>query len=192
MPKPAATVADANPFKGNVFVLLHVQHIVQSICISCQHLNFDTKSCETPAKVIAGTRGSAIDIGGVKRRSHKQNSHEKGRDSIASSSSYRNLRASRGIEDSDYHGGTLLPRVALVTSGLGTKYGGIGVVAEMMVSALAPKAEVLVWQHPPFWPRTLRISAILWRASWGSLRHVDLVIYDHVHLAVLHHLIPWL
>jgi len=97
-----------------------------------------------------------------------------------------------GIEDSYNHGGPLRPRIAFVTSGLGTRYGGIGVVAEMMVSALAPKAKVLVWQHPPFWPRPLRISTILWRAIWGSLRHVDLVIYDHVHLAVLHRIIPWL
>jgi len=60
----------------------------------------------------------------------------------------------------------------------------------MMESALERDAEVLIWQHPPFWPRPLRISTILWRALWGSLKHVDLVIYDHVHLAVLHSVIP--
>ena len=62
----------------------------------------------------------------------------------------------------------------------------------MMVSALEPTADVVVWQHPPFWPRPLRISKILCRVIWGSLRHIDLVIYDHVHLAVLHRVIPWL
>ena len=62
----------------------------------------------------------------------------------------------------------------------------------MMVSALERDAETLVWQHPPFWPRPLRISTILWRTIWGSLKHVDLVIYDHVHLAVLHRVNPLL
>jgi phosphatidyl-myo-inositol dimannoside synthase len=62
----------------------------------------------------------------------------------------------------------------------------------MMISALQPDVEVRVWQHPPFWPRLLRISTILWRMIWGSLKHVDLVIYDHVHLAVLHQVIPML
>lgn len=89
-------------------------------------------------------------------------------------------------------GEPLLPRVALVTSGLGTRYGGIGVVAQLMTSALQGRAEVIIWQHPPFWPRLIRIAAIVWRAFWGSRRHFDLVIYDHVHLAVLHHLIPGL
>jgi phosphatidylinositol alpha-1,6-mannosyltransferase len=89
-------------------------------------------------------------------------------------------------------GDPLRPRVALVTSGLGTRYGGIGVVDQMIVSALQPDAETVVWEHPPFWPRPLRISAIAWRTMWGSLRHPDLVIYDHVHLAVLHNSIPTL
>jgi len=62
----------------------------------------------------------------------------------------------------------------------------------MMVSALTPHADVLVWHHPPFWPRPLRISTILWRTFWGSLKNVDLVIYDHVHLAVLHRINPLL
>lgn len=80
----------------------------------------------------------------------------------------------------------------MVTSGLGTQYGGIGVVDQMIVSALERDHEVLVWQHPPFWPRPLRKGLIAWRATRGSLKHPDLVIYDHVHLAVLHTLIPTL
>jgi phosphatidylinositol alpha-1,6-mannosyltransferase len=63
---------------------------------------------------------------------------------------------------------------------------------QMMASALQQNAEVLIWQHPPFWPRPFRISTILWRTFWGSLKPVDLVIYDHVHLAVLHSVIPML
>jgi len=81
-------------------------------------------------------------------------------------------------------------KVALVTSGLGTAYGGIGVVAAAMKAALEPHCKVLVWQHPPFWPRPLRIAKIASHVLLGSQRPPDLVIYDHVHLAVLHAIIP--
>ena len=81
-------------------------------------------------------------------------------------------------------------RVALVTSGLGTAYGGIGVVAKSIQTALEPYSEVLVWQHPPFWPRPLRIAKIAAHVLLGSQNPPDLVIYDHVHLAVLHPLVP--
>jgi phosphatidylinositol alpha-1,6-mannosyltransferase len=80
----------------------------------------------------------------------------------------------------------------MITSGLGTRYGGIGVVTKMMVTALDPYADVVVWEHPPFWPRIARIPTVVWRVAWGSLKRPDLVIYDHVHLAVLHALIPTL
>lgn len=80
--------------------------------------------------------------------------------------------------------------VALVTSGLGTGYGGIGVVARSIQSALEPYCRVLVWQHPPFWPRPLRIAKIAAHVLLGSQHPPDLVIYDHVHLAVLHAMVP--
>jgi len=80
--------------------------------------------------------------------------------------------------------------VALVTSGLGTGYGGIGVVAQSIQSALEPYCRVLVWQHPPFWPRPLRIAKIAAHVLLGSQHPPDLVIYDHVHLAVLHAMVP--
>lgn len=80
--------------------------------------------------------------------------------------------------------------VALVTSGLGTTYGGIGVVAKSIQSALEPYCQVLVWQHPPFWPRPLRIGKIAAHVLLGSRHPPDLVIYDHVHLAVLHAMVP--
>lgn len=79
---------------------------------------------------------------------------------------------------------------ALVTSGLGTGYGGIGVVAQSIQSALEPYCRVLVWQHPPFWPRPLRIAKIAAHILLGSQHPPDLVIYDHVHLAVLHAMVP--
>src|SRR4051812_24218087 len=80
--------------------------------------------------------------------------------------------------------------VALVTSGLGTTYGGIGVVAESIRCALEPYCRVVVWQHPPFWPRPLRLAKIAAQVSLGSQHPRDLVIYDHVPLAVLHAMMP--
>ena len=77
-------------------------------------------------------------------------------------------------------------RVALVTSGLGTAYGGIGVVAKAIKSALDPYCRVSVWQHPPFWPRPLRVAKVAAHLFLGSQTPPDFVIYDHVHLAVRH------
>ena len=81
-------------------------------------------------------------------------------------------------------------RVALVTSGLGTEYGGIGVVARSIKVALDPTCDVFVWQHPPFWPRPIRVARVAAQVFLGSLTPPDLIIYDHVHLAVLHGSIP--
>ncbi len=81
-------------------------------------------------------------------------------------------------------------RVALVTSGLGTAYGGIGVVAKSIKSALNPTCDVSVWQHPPFWPRSVRVARVAVQVFLGSLNPPDLIVYDHVHLAVLHGSIP--
>ena len=81
-------------------------------------------------------------------------------------------------------------RVALVTSGLGTEYGGIGVVAKSIKSALEPICDVSVWQHPPFWPRSLRVARVAAQVLLGSLNPPDLIFYDHVHLAVLHGSFP--
>jgi phosphatidylinositol alpha-1,6-mannosyltransferase len=81
-------------------------------------------------------------------------------------------------------------KVALVTSGLGTSYGGIGVVANSINIALEPYCKVSIWQHPPFWPRPFRIAKIAAHVLLGSQSCPDLVIYDHVHLAVLHAMIP--
>jgi len=85
---------------------------------------------------------------------------------------------------------SLQNRVALVTSGLGTAYGGIGVVAKSIKSALEPYCRVSVWQHPPFWPRPVRVARVAAQLFIGSQNPPDLVIYDHVHLAVLHACIP--
>ena len=81
-------------------------------------------------------------------------------------------------------------KIALVTSGVGTAQGGIGVVAQLIVSALQKDTDVSVWEHPASLPRMLRIGLTGWRALLGSLKRPDLVVYDHVHLAVLHATIP--
>ena len=82
------------------------------------------------------------------------------------------------------------PTIALVTSGLGTTHGGIGVVADMIVSALEKDSDVSVWEHHAFWPRIVRIPAAVGRTFWGSLTPPDFVLYDHVDLAILHTIIP--
>lgn len=83
-------------------------------------------------------------------------------------------------------------KIALVTSGLGTQYGGIGVVAKAIKACLDPEFTVSVWQHPPFWPRVARIARVSAHMVIGSRSKPDLIIYDHVHLAVLHGSLPGL
>jgi phosphatidylinositol alpha-1,6-mannosyltransferase len=82
------------------------------------------------------------------------------------------------------------PKIALVTSGLGTTHGGIGVVADMIASALEEHCDISVWEHHAFWPRLARIPAAVGRTFWGSLKTPDFVLYDHVDLAILHAIIP--
>jgi len=82
------------------------------------------------------------------------------------------------------------PRIALVTSGIGTKHGGIGVVAQLIVSALSDHSDLSVWEHRALWPRFARIPAAVGTAFFGSLKTPDFVLYDHVDLAVLHAIIP--
>ena len=81
-------------------------------------------------------------------------------------------------------------KVALVTSGLGTAHGGIAVVTQLIASALQKDTDVSVWQHPASLPRPLRTGVVGGRIFLGSLKRPDLVVYDHVHLAVLHAAIP--
>ena len=83
-------------------------------------------------------------------------------------------------------------KVVLVTSGLGTAHGGIGVVSQSILRALSEQHEVTVWRHPVTWPRFLRKGTFAALAFWGSLRRPDFVFYEHVHLAVIHHLLPQL
>lgn len=82
------------------------------------------------------------------------------------------------------------PRIALVTSGLGTRHGGIGVVAQLIASALKEHSDTAVWEHHAFWPRFARIPAVVGTTFLGSLKTPDFVLYDHVDLAILHAIIP--
>src|ERR1700756_3442205 len=83
-------------------------------------------------------------------------------------------------------------KVVLVTSGLGTAHGGIGVVSQSILKVLARDHDVTLWQHPVGLPRFLRKGMFGAMALLGSLRIPDLVFYEHVHLAVIHHVLPQL
>lgn len=79
-----------------------------------------------------------------------------------------------------------------MTSGLGTAHGGIGVVSQSILKALAGEHEVALWRHPVALPRFLRKGMFGAHALWGSFRKPDFVFYEHVHLAAIHHLLPTL
>ena len=81
-------------------------------------------------------------------------------------------------------------KVALFTSGLGTHHGGVGVVAQHILSALQDDTDVTAWVHPPFLPRFLRFGIVGIRTYLAGLKRPDFVFYDHVHLAALHATIP--
>jgi len=83
-------------------------------------------------------------------------------------------------------------KVVLVTSGLGTAHGGIGVVSQAILKALAGEHEVGLWRHPVALPRFLRRGLFAAHTLWSSLRKPDFVFYEHVHLAAIHHLLPQL
>src|SRR5205807_826807 len=78
----------------------------------------------------------------------------------------------------------------LVTSGMGTAHGGIGVVSEMILSAMQGASRVSVWNHPVGLPRLARISILAAQALVGRLKRPDFVFYEHVHLAAIHSTMP--
>jgi len=83
-------------------------------------------------------------------------------------------------------------RIVLVTSGLGTSCGGIGVVSEMIARSLKRDHHLTIWRHPFSFSRPIRIAILAARATWGLLGRPEFVFYDHVHLAVIHALLPGL
>jgi len=83
-------------------------------------------------------------------------------------------------------------KVVLVTSGLGTAHGGIGVVSQSILKALAAEHEVALWRHPVALPRPLRKGMFAAHGLWTSLNKPDFIFYEHVHLAAIHNLLPQL
>jgi len=81
-------------------------------------------------------------------------------------------------------------KVVMVTSGLGTAHGGIGVVSQSILKALAAEYEVALWRHPVALPRPLRKGMFATHGLWTSLTKPDFVFYEHVHLAAIHGLLP--
>jgi len=83
-------------------------------------------------------------------------------------------------------------KVVLVTSGLGTAHGGIGVVSQSIGKALAAEHEVALWRHPVALPRPLRKGMFAAHGLWTWLGKPDFIFYEHVHLAAIHNLLPGL
>ena len=66
----------------------------------------------------------------------------------------------------------------LVTSGMGTAHGGIGVVSEMILSAMQGASRVSVWNHPVGLPRLARISILAAQALVGRNPILGIVMSD--------------
>lgn len=75
--------------------------------------------------------------------------------------------------------------ITLVTSGLGSRFGGIGVVSGMLAHVLAQDGHVTVWRHLHRWPTAIRAAALLAQAALRGSRP-EVVLYEHVDLARLH------
>lgn len=82
--------------------------------------------------------------------------------------------------------------VVIVTSGLGVRGGGIGVVSAMMRDALKKKAAVYLWRHPHRWSRRFRLPLLAIQSLSALWLRNALVLYEHVDLARIHARLPWL
>lgn len=84
------------------------------------------------------------------------------------------------------------PHVVLATSGLGNALGGIGVVAELIYESLEEFAERSIWHHDLGLGRQARLARMALASVPTGLQRPDFVVYDHVGLAALSVLLPWL
>lgn len=75
---------------------------------------------------------------------------------------------------------------ALVTSGQGPGFGGIGMVSESLARGMRALGPVQVWRHHHAWPRAVRRLALS-AVAYARCQTVSYVVYDHVDLAQLHH-----
>ncbi len=85
------------------------------------------------------------------------------------------------------------PTIALVTSGLGPTFGGIGIVASAITTALGNVARVTTWHHHVERPYLGRVGGVLLESLRGAVMdRPAFVFYDHVDLARIHAVTPWL
>jgi phosphatidylinositol alpha-1,6-mannosyltransferase len=82
--------------------------------------------------------------------------------------------------------------MALVTSGLGPKFGGIGVVSADIANAFAADADITIWRHHPDWPSHIRSVAFVARALAGVIRPPDFLLFTHVDLARVMAALPFM
>jgi phosphatidyl-myo-inositol dimannoside synthase len=84
------------------------------------------------------------------------------------------------------------PRMALVTSGLGPQFGGIGVVSADIADAFAADTDITIWRHHPDWPAHIRSVAFLARALAGVVHPPDFLLFTHVDLARVMAVLPFM
>jgi phosphatidylinositol alpha-1,6-mannosyltransferase len=82
--------------------------------------------------------------------------------------------------------------MALVTSGLGPRFGGIGVVCADIADAFAADADITIWRHHPDWPAHIRSVAFLARALAGVIQTPDFLLFTHVDLARVMAVLPFM
>jgi phosphatidylinositol alpha-1,6-mannosyltransferase len=76
-----------------------------------------------------------------------------------------------------------VPSIALVTSGLGPRFGGVGVVAAAVADALGSDAKIVIWRHRSNWPRWARPLTLMLRALVAFFRPPDFILFTHIDLA---------
>lgn len=79
--------------------------------------------------------------------------------------------------------------VVLVTSGLGSEFGGVGVVSSLLERAIG-SSRARLWRHYHTWPSFVRRAGLGLRALAGGFRRPSAIVYEHVGLAALHAVVP--
>lgn len=82
--------------------------------------------------------------------------------------------------------------VVVVTSGAGPTMGGIGVVTSTIAGILGKSSTVKFWIHHHRSPRVSRWLALLSDSFRVLATRPSLIIYEHIDLARLHVMVPWL
>lgn len=82
--------------------------------------------------------------------------------------------------------------IALVTSGLGPRNGGIGMVSEAVHATLSNRLHVRLLHNHSRWPRSARRMWLATQACGSSFRQPAAVVYEHLDLARMHSMVPFL